>query len=174
MSEKQIAALYRASKNKQEEALKKTELAIEYLMKSNLKITIRSVAKEAGVSVSFIYKHPQIVTKIKKLKERQKKQSKANKYLSTNNSNTIDSLQRENTNLFTEIARLKAYIKAIEDNKKSLIELQKENQELKQELEFTQLNLQEVRKFLLENGYDSQDEIIEERRTKIPRKVFLE
>ena len=40
--------------------------------------------------------------------------------------------------------------------------------------QLSQKSLQETRKFVLENGYDNQNEIIEERNTKKLRTIFLE
>ena len=72
MSDKRAAALAIASQKKQQVALAKTERAITYLAENKFKITVRSVAKIAGVSVSFLYKYPEIIYRIHTLKEKQK------------------------------------------------------------------------------------------------------
>ena len=72
MSDKQIVGLSKTSQKKKQEALVKTEEAIARLIQSNSKITIRSVAREARVSVSYIYKYPELAYKIQRLREQQK------------------------------------------------------------------------------------------------------
>ena len=72
MIDKQVAGLHIASEKKKQEALLKTEKAIANFVNSKQKITVRSVAKEAGVSVSYIYKHPQLAYSIQRLREQQK------------------------------------------------------------------------------------------------------
>jgi regulator of replication initiation timing len=153
-TDKRIAALNKASQKKRQEALIKTQTAINNLVKNQQKITIRSVAREAKVSVSYIYKYPEISDKIQNLRDAQKYQP----------NDAITSLPKaniDNTKLIKEIAQLKAYIHNIENKKKSISELQKENidlqienQELKKELEFVKQNLAEMRNFILSQSHD--------------------
>ena len=72
MLDKQTAGIAKASKRKKEESLLRTEKAIALLIEQNQKITVRSVAREAGVSVSYIYKYPELAYKIQRLREQQK------------------------------------------------------------------------------------------------------
>ena len=58
MVSKKLLGLSRASNKKKQESLLRTEQAIAKLSQENRKITVRLVAKEAGVSVSYIYKYP--------------------------------------------------------------------------------------------------------------------
>ena len=68
MLDKQIAGLHIASQRKKQETLLKVEKAIADLLDSKQKITVRFVAKEAGVSVSYIYKYPELAYSIQKLR----------------------------------------------------------------------------------------------------------
>ena len=51
---KRLSGLSQASQIKKQQALEKTEKAIAKLASNKENITIRSVAREAGVSISYI------------------------------------------------------------------------------------------------------------------------
>jgi hypothetical protein len=72
MNNKQLAGLNKFSIKKSKEALTRTEEAITTLTNKEQQITIRAVAREAKVSVSYIYKYPELAYKIQRLKEQQK------------------------------------------------------------------------------------------------------
>ena len=159
--DKRIAALAQASKKKQNEALARTEKAIEALVQNKHRITVRAVAKEAGVSVSYIYKYPELAYKIQSLRDAQRYDSNAAKSLALSGAERAVNSANKETVLVEEIEYLKTYIAEIESEKKSVIELQKENAQLqidnkrlKQELEFTKQNLAEIRGFVLDRGYE--------------------
>ena len=158
MSEKNLLGLTQASQQKKEIALAKTEKAIAFLIENRQKITIRSVAKEARVSVSYIYKYPELAYKIQTLRDRQKYEIKA--------SNQPIKLESDKQDLIDEIKRLKRHIEQLEGKGKSLskiqqqnLQLQIENQELKQELAYTKRNLQQTRDFILSQSYNTQGEL---------------
>jgi hypothetical protein len=166
MSDKQIAELNKASQKKKQEALLKTQAAIAELTQNNQKITIRSVARKAGVSVSYIYKYPELAYEIQRLREQQKyslvKCDRPNESTTTQvkilQQNKAE-LVREINDLRAIIDRVKTGINSLEDFQLENIKLKLENQRLKRELEYTQKNLQETREFILKTGYIDQDQI---------------
>jgi ACT domain-containing protein len=169
MSDKQIAALTKASQKKKQEAFEKTTRAIANLIAQKQKITIRSVAREAGVSVSYIYKYPELAYKIQTLREQQKY---SNEPVSINLEQRLQTLEEEKVELIQEIEQLKVNLETVKvgSNAKSLqaenLRLHRENIQLQRELEFTKQNLQEAREFIL--GYKTQTESS----TKIIRQVI--
>ena len=159
MSDKQLAGLNAASEQKKQEALQKTEIAIASLVKNKHKITIRSVAKKAGVSVSYIYKHPELTYKIQKLREQQKYSLVVKNESSVIDIKEIETLKQNNIDLSKKIIELEAIIERFKSGKntvKSLreenIQLATENIQLKKELNYTLESLQSARQFILEQG----------------------
>ncbi len=71
-SKKRTAGLKEASEKKKQIALVRTHQAIDNLVQTKQKITVRSVAREAGVSVSYLYKYPEISYRIQSLRDAQK------------------------------------------------------------------------------------------------------
>lgn len=61
--------LIKARKNLSVEKMHAVEQATRHLVKQRTPITISAVAREAGVSSAFIYKHPNLRAKIGKLRE---------------------------------------------------------------------------------------------------------
>lgn len=59
----------RAAKVKTETKYAAVEKAIRTLNKSKNPITVTAVAQEAGVSPPFIYNHPELIDKVKRLRE---------------------------------------------------------------------------------------------------------
>ncbi|MBE9047478.1 hypothetical protein IQ255_24265 [Pleurocapsales cyanobacterium LEGE 10410] len=160
MRDKQIAGLAKASQRKKQEALLKTEKAIAKLIAQKQKITIRSVARKAGVSVSYIYKYPELAYKIQRLKEQQKY--------------TLDESDRARKNLDmqgkkmqpeqAEIGGLKNGLvktsnNTLEELKAENTRLLIENQKLRRELEYTKQNLQQAREFILGQGSSEQNKL---------------
>ena len=164
MSDKQIEGLSQASKKKKQEALLKTKKAIAKLTDNNQKITIRSVAREARVSTSYIYKYPELAYNIQRLREQQKYSLVKSDRVSRNAEHQVKILQREKAELLQEIEELKAGIDKVKAAKNSLNNLQSENiqlitenQQLQKELRYAQQNLHEAREFILSQGYNLQD-----------------
>ena len=159
MSRKQLTGLNTASQNKKQEALLKTEQAIAYLVKNEQKITIRAVAREARVSVSYIYKYPELAYKIQRLREQQKYSLVVSNKSYEINRKEVELLKQNNIELTHKIAELEAIIERVKSSKntvKSLreenIQLATENIKLKKELEYTLESLQTARQFILEQG----------------------
>lgn len=166
MSEKQLKALAKSSQKKKQEALSKTEKAIARLVNKKHKITIRAVAREAGVSVSYIYKYPELSYRIQTLREQQKYSPNKGDKSHLNADNYLKTLEQKNTELLQETEYLKGYVSKIKiaSGNKSLdhlqqenVQLRTENEQLKRELEYTRINLLEAREFILSQLNQSQE-----------------
>jgi len=157
MTNQQFSGLNKASLKKKQEALIRTEEAIAKLANNKQKITIRSVAKEARVSVSYIYKYPELTYKIQCLREQQKYDLVVKNKTVKKVDQKAELWRIEKAELMQEIAELKAIIKrgkAGENNPETLkienLQLATENIRLTKELKYTQKSLQEARAFILE------------------------
>lgn len=168
MSDKRIEALIGAAERKKQEALKKTEEAIQALVKKNHKITIRSVAREAGVSVSYLYKYPELSHRIQTLREQQKSypvkpqspSSKSHQKIATQLRNRIKILEQEKEELSKEIKIFGANIYEMSKSENSLerlkaenLRLLEENKELRKQLEVAETNLFKTREYILTQGF---------------------
>lgn len=155
----QIAGLVRSSKKKQQEALAKTKQAIDNLIQNKQKITIRAVAREAGVSTSYIYKYPELAYEIQSLRDRQKYDLDqqislaVNTFKRGNLTKNIEELSIQQIQyLELYIEEIKRQPKSTSELKKENINLQLENKKLRQKLEFTRQQLAEIREFILSQG----------------------
>jgi hypothetical protein len=168
MSDKRIEALKLATQKKKQDALDKTEEAIQSLIKKNHKITICSVAREAGVSSSYIYKYPELAYRIQTLREQQKynlvkpeaPSSKSDKIIATQFRNRIKILEQEKEELIKEIKVLAADVyemskseNSVERLKAQNVELLTENKELRKQLKYFENQVLEQRDFILKQGY---------------------
>ena len=85
----QISNLKAAAQKKKEEALSKTESAIRQIIKQGKKINMSVVAAYANVSVSYLYKYPEIRQRIQQLRDQQVIPVRANNSVATNASNQV-------------------------------------------------------------------------------------
>lgn len=159
MRDNSLTGLTTASQKKKQEALAKTEKAITILSNNQQKINIRSVAREAGVSVSYVYKYPELVYKIHKLKEQQKYRLSVATKETKISDKQVQIIKQENLELKHKIVELEAIIeqvKATKNNVKDLraenVQLVTENIQLKKELEYTFNSLHSARQFILEQS----------------------
>ncbi|NJL51273.1 MAG: hypothetical protein HC930_01910 [Hydrococcus sp. SU_1_0] len=157
MMNQQLSGLNKASLKKRQEALIRTEEAIARLTNSNQRITISSVAKEAKVSVSYIYKYPELAYRIQCLREQQKYDLVVENQTAKKVDQKVELWRIEKTELMQKIAELRAIMeqgKAGENDLETLksenLQLATENIKLKKELKYTQQSLQEARAFILE------------------------
>jgi len=72
-AERRAEALRQAAQAKHQTATKRAEAALRKLTKSGEDINFRAVATAAGVSVDFLYRHPQLRQRIEHLRARQQK-----------------------------------------------------------------------------------------------------
>lgn len=89
---------------KKNDAIKRTELAIQKMLKENITINFKTVAEKAKVSTAWLYREPEIADRIKKIR-------------AMNNSKNDNKLVLEKTSDTSKdalIATLKARIKELE------------------------------------------------------------
>jgi len=72
-AERRAEALREAAQAKHQAATKRADAALRKLTKSDEQINFRAVATAAGVSVDFLYRHPQLRQRIEHLRARQQK-----------------------------------------------------------------------------------------------------
>lgn len=114
--EKRIAALNETQEKRRREYLEKTEKAIIKLSQMNQKLSFANIAREAKVSISYLYKYPEIKKRIQYLRRQQEENAKPVK----------PQLRTEKSSQ-TIINQLKGRIKRLESEKK---ELSKQNEAL--------------------------------------------
>ena len=114
--EKRIAALNETQEKRRQEYLEKTEKAIIKLSQMNQKLSFANIAREAKVSISYLYKYPEIKKRIQYLRRQQEENAKPVK----------PQLRTEKSSQ-TIINQLKGRIKRLESEKK---ELSKQNEVL--------------------------------------------
>lgn len=85
----QISNLKAAAQKKKEEALAKTESAIKQIIKQGKKINMSVVAAYANVSVSYLYKYPEIRQRIQQLRDQQVLPVRSNNSQATEASNQV-------------------------------------------------------------------------------------
>ncbi len=69
--EKRIAALSAAQEQRKQDCLERTEKAIAKLIQSHERLSFGAIARIAGVSVSYLYKYPEIKERIQQLQKQQ-------------------------------------------------------------------------------------------------------
>ena len=70
-AERRAEVLRQAAQTKHAAATKRAEVALRKLIKSGAQINFRAVATAAGVSVDFLYRHPELRHRIEHLRARQ-------------------------------------------------------------------------------------------------------
>jgi hypothetical protein len=70
-AERRAEVLRRAAQDKHAAATKRAEVALRTLIKSSAPVNFRAVATAAGVSVDFLYRHPELRQRIEHLRARQ-------------------------------------------------------------------------------------------------------
>ncbi len=105
---KRITALKNAGSEKRRFCSEATDKAIRKLINTNKPLTIANVAREAGVSTSYIYKYPELKERIQSLKSKQNFNPRPDKKASDNSQNTIIyNLKEEIKRLRTDLAESK-------------------------------------------------------------------
>ena len=163
MTDRRLEGSNKYSKKKQQSAEFRTKEALTNLIDKGEEITVRSVARKAGVPVSYIYKYPELTYEIKRAREQQQAKFLTSDISASNterNTERIVQLQQENQKLAKKIQVLKDSVKGIETNETSLKKLQQENtrltienQQLKQKLSYTQQKLHEAEEYILSLEY---------------------
>jgi hypothetical protein len=73
-AERRAEVLRRAAQTKHAAATKRAEVALRKLIKTGAQINFRTVANAAGVSVDFLYRHPELRSRIEHLRSRQQRE----------------------------------------------------------------------------------------------------
>ncbi len=74
--EQRIAKLNAAQQQRKQDCIDRTEKAISNLLKNNERISFGAIAREANVSVSYLYKYPEIKERIQEIRDKQVKEAR--------------------------------------------------------------------------------------------------
>lgn len=168
--EKRIAALNETQEQRKQECLEKTEKAIVKLSQINQKLSFANIAREAKVSISYLYKYPEIKDRIQHLRNQQERGSKP-----------VQPQLRSDKSSQVIIGQLRDRIKSLEGEKKELTRqnealtgrlyvmgntqdlldrlkaenrrLSEQNQQLRAELESTQRDLHDCQQSLVTSNF---------------------
>lgn len=147
-----IAALKTAAEEKKQRAAENLEKAIRKLSQANKSITFANVAREAGLSVSYLYKYPEIKERIETLRKQQLRAGKPTEpqKASDNSKATIiyqlrerikqleaeiTGLRKVNEGIAGRLYHLQGAEDLAERFKVENVQLKTENSELKRQLE---------------------------------------
>ncbi len=145
MSNRKIEALQEAAAQKAREAEERVEKALEKMVKQGQKITFATVAQVANVSTAYLYKQPDLRSRIETLRDQQKNQGKPKHPPPASDKSKaviIESLRGENKRLRGEINELRKINESLTgrlyqlQSSQNLAErLRAENTELRKQLE---------------------------------------
>ena len=145
MSNRKIEALQEAAAQKARESEERVEKALEKMIKQGQKITFSTVAQVANVSTAYLYKQPDLRSRIETLRDQQKQRSKPKQPPPASDNSKgviIQSLRAENKRLRGEIDELRKINESLTgrlyqlQSSQNLAErLRAENAELKKQLE---------------------------------------
>ena len=74
--EQRIAKLNAAQQQRKQDCIDRTEKAISKLLKNNERISFGAIAREANVSVSYLYKYPEVKERIQDIRNNQVKSAR--------------------------------------------------------------------------------------------------
>lgn len=165
-----IAKLNAVAEKKKQEWLDRTEKAISSLFKKNEQISFGSVAREANVSISYLYKYSEIKERIQNLREQQKREvskrtrpqtasEKSKQVIIDQLRNRIKALESERKEQVKEIQAMTGRLYEMELNidlvdriKAENSRLKDENKQLRGELESIRNELNDCRQRLITNN----------------------
>lgn len=143
--ERNVNGLRESSKKRSQEALQRTDAAINRLVKEGKKITFKSVAKAAEVSVAYLYKYNSIKQRIDLLRKQQFPIKKLPpKHKASDDSKTaiiktlkerIKKLEAENRSLRDHIEVAQGIAMQVADLKQQVEVFKAENSQLKEQLD---------------------------------------
>ena len=156
--EKRIATLNETQEKRRREFLERTEKAIIKLSQVNQKLSFANIAREAKVSISYLYKYPEIKDRIKYLRRQQEENAKPVKpQLRTEKSsqtiinqlkNRIKTLDADKKELTKQNEALTGRLYSLGNTQDIIARLNGENDRLKTELEKLRTELQATQKEL--------------------------
>jgi hypothetical protein len=145
MTNRKIEALQEAAAQKAKESEERVEKALEKMIKQGQKITFSTVAQVANVSTAYLYKQPDLRSRIEALRDQQKQRSKPKQPPPASDNSKgviIQSLRAENKRLRGEIDELRKINESLTgrlyqlQGSQNLAErLRAENTDLKKQLE---------------------------------------
>ncbi|MGW2184095.1 DUF6262 family protein [Streptomyces sp. NPDC001732] len=99
-ADRRVEALRKAARDKREQAVQRAENGIRRLIKENEKITFRSVARAASVSLDFLYTHADLRRRIEMLRSQEQSPTRIPAETASNHDGTVihtltESLRRE-------------------------------------------------------------------------------
>jgi len=143
--------LVKAAAAKKKDAAERLEKAIQQVLDSGETITFKAIAETAGLSVSYLYKYPEIKNRIAELRNQQKaaiggivnKTPKFQPATDKSKAVIISKLRQENRRLRSENEDLKKHIEVAQGKVIELRQVEAENNRLKakiKELEQSLIN----------------------------------
>ena len=156
--EKRINTLNETQEKRRREFLERTEKAIIKLSQTNQKLSFANIAREAKVSISYLYKYPEIKERIKYLRRQQEENAKPVKpQLRTEKSsqaiinqlkNRIKALDTDKKELTKQNEVLTGRLYSLGNTQDMITRLKSENDRLKNEVEELRTELQATQKEL--------------------------
>ena len=156
--EKRIATLNETQEKRRREFLERTEKAIIKLSQTNQKLSFANIAREANVSISYLYKYSEIKDRIKYLRRQQEENAKPVKpQLRTEKSsqaiinqlkNRIKTLDADKKELTKQNEALTGRLYSLGNTQDMIARLNSENDRLKTELEKLRAELEATNKEL--------------------------
>lgn len=157
VSEKKIEALKDAAERKRQDALCRTDQAIHRLIKQGQRINFPSVALEAGVSVTYLYKYNELRERIQRLRNQQEHSVDKSSLTqpATDNSKAviiqnlkqeIHKLRAENRGLRDQIEMVYGRMHTMKAAEQELKVFQSENSRLQTEINSLKSQLSECRR----------------------------
>jgi hypothetical protein len=131
--------LVKAAATKKKDAAERLEKAIQQVLDSGENITFKAIAETAGLSVSYLYKYPEIKNRIAELRNQQKaaiggivnKTPKFQPATDKSKAVIISKLRQENRRLRNENEDLKKHIEVAQGKVIELRQVEAENNRLK-------------------------------------------
>jgi len=168
--EQRIAKLEAVQQQRKQDCLDRTEKAISKLLQNNERVSFGAIARIANVSVSYLYKYPEIKDRIQDIRNQQLKNTRklTRPQTASENSkqvvikqlreriNTIEwektELKKQNEKMTGELYRIGTKLDIFDRVNSQAIEQAEEIKQLKLELEKTSNELDTCRSKLIENN----------------------
>lgn len=145
--------LVKAAEAKKKNAAERLEKAIKQVLDSGENITFKAIAETAGLSVSYLYKYPEIKNRIAELRNQQKaaiggivnKTPKFQPATDKSKAVIISKLRQENRRLRNDNEELKKHIEVAQGRVIELRQVEAENNRLKVRIKELEQNLINVK-----------------------------
>jgi small-conductance mechanosensitive channel len=141
--ERNVEGLRQNAQKKRQEAIKRTDAAIQKLLKDKRPVNFKTVAEVAGVSTAWLYREPEIKTRIERLREQGSHTKKAPPQQMTSDASKdaiIKTLKERCAKLDAEIRGLREQLEVVygrvleaEALKQQVEQLKADNSRIKEE-----------------------------------------